>query len=388
MKIAVFTDTYLPQTNGVVAYLRDSLRLLSRNNDVVLFAPGSSRLEVEQPLPRMKIYWVPASPFPFYEGYRIASFDYGRVSAILKKEKPDIVHAHAPVPLGLQGLLWAKRHGVPCMVTYHTHFPDYLPHLLDGRLPGFLHGLGHYTVKKFIRHVFGRVDAVTAPTHELCRELRSYGLRNVVHLPNGVDFTRFCTRKAHGAKFRREHGIGARKAVLYVGRLSFEKRLDVLLEAFRMIEGKGRVLVIVGSGPALGKLRELAAALRLRNVIFTGFVRDAGAAYLAADVFASASDTETFGLTFVEAMHAGLPAIGVRKLGAREVITPDCGILVEPGDATALAKAMEQLIGNRGLRERLGRGAVKRAALYSIGKSVRKTLSIYRRLLAGRRGPG
>lgn len=382
MKIAVFTDTYLPQTNGVVAYLCDSLRLLSRDNDVVLFAPGTARLRVEQASPRMRVYWVPASPFPFYEGYRIASFDYRRLSAILKREKPDIVHAHAPVPLGLQGLLWAKRHGVPSVVTYHTHFPDYLPHLLNGRLPDFLRSISSYTVRKFIKHVFGHVDAVTAPTQELCAELRSYGLRNVVHLPNGVDFGKFCSKPAHGRKFRAEHGIGDRKALLYVGRLSFEKRLDVLLEAFRMAEKKDRVLVIVGSGPALPKLRELASALELKGVVFTGFVRDAGAAYLAGDVFASASDTETFGLTFVEAMHAGLPAIGVSRLGAREVITPECGILVEPGDAAGMARAMDRLLSSPSLRGRMGREAVKRAAMFSIARSVSRTLSIYRRLLA------
>lgn len=384
MKIAVFTDTYLPQTNGVVAYLVDSLRLLSKNADVVLFAPGGSELQVERRSPHMKIYWIPASPFPFYEGYRIASFDYRRVSDILKKEKPDIVHAHAPVPLGLQGLLWAKRHHVPSVVSYHTHFPDYLPHLLNGKLPRFLHGLGHHSVRQFIRHVFGRVDVVTAPTHELCHELRSYGLRNVVHLPNGVNLKRFRARPNAGAAFRKAHRIGKRKVVLYVGRISFEKRLDVLLEAFRIIESRDRVLVIVGSGPYLGKLKELSAALEAKSVIFTGFVKDAAAAYSCADIFASASDTETFGMTFVEAMHAGLPVIGVRKLGAKEVITPKCGMLVKPGSPGELGMAMEKLLDDEKLRAGMSKEAVKRAAQYSIDKSVRKTLGIYRGLL-GRR---
>ncbi|MDD5340431.1 MAG: glycosyltransferase [Candidatus ainarchaeum sp.] len=383
MKIAVFTDTYLPQTNGVVTYLVDSLRLLSKNNKVVLFAPGGSEFRVEQRSPRMKIYWIPASPFPFYEGYRIASFNYGRVSGILKREKPDIVHAHAPVPLGLQGLLWAKRHNVPSVVTYHTHFPDYLPHLLNGRLPGFLHGLSHQTVRQLIYHVFKNVSAVTAPTHELCEELRSYGLRNVAHLPNGVDFRRFRGKPADGAVFRRRHKIGRRRVVLYVGRISFEKRLDVLLEAFSMIENSERVLVVVGSGPYMGKLKELAAALGMKGVIFTGYVKDAGAAYRCADVFASASDTETFGMTFVEAMHAGLPVIGVRMLGAKEVITPKCGLLVEPGSPGEMGRAMEKLLDDKKLRAGMAKEAPKRAMQYSMDKSVKRTLEIYRGLLRG-----
>jgi glycosyltransferase involved in cell wall biosynthesis len=381
MKIAVFTDTYLPQINGVTVYLSSSLKLISKTNDVVLFAPGGPRLKVEQVSQRMKIYWMPASPFPFYDGYRIASFNYGRVSAILKKEKPDLVHAHAPVPLGLQGLLWAKRHGIPSVVTYHTHFPDYLPHLLNGKLPGFLHGIGHYTVRKLIYHVFKNVSVVTAPTHELCGELRSYGLHNVTHMPNGVDFHRSRCTPEEGAAFRKAYGLGKRKVVLYVGRISFEKRLDVILKAFRMIEKSDRVLVVVGTGPYLKKLKESAAALGMKNVIFTGFVKNVGAAYRCADVFASASDTETFGMTFVEALHAGLPAIGVRRLGAKEVITPRCGILVEPDNPVEFAGAMEKLLKDRKSRALMAGAATKRAVQYSMGKSIRKTMNIYQTLL-------
>jgi phosphatidylinositol alpha 1,6-mannosyltransferase len=136
MKIVLFTDTYLPQMNGVVAYLSDAIRQLSRNNEVVLFAPGTGPLQSEEVSKRFRIQWIPSVRFPFYEGYRIASINYKRVSSLLAEEKPDIVHAHAPVVLGLQGVIAAKRKGIPVAITYHTHFPDYLPHLLNGKLPG------------------------------------------------------------------------------------------------------------------------------------------------------------------------------------------------------------------------------------------------------------
>jgi 1,2-diacylglycerol 3-alpha-glucosyltransferase len=172
--------------------------------------------------------------------------------------------------------------------------------------------------------------------------------------------------------------------VLYVGRISFEKRLDVLLEAFRMIERRNRALVIVGTGPYVSELKELTAALEAKNVIFTGYVKDACAAYRCADVFASASDTETFGMTFVEAMHAGLPVIGVRRLGAKEVITPKCGLLVEPGSPGELGRAIEKILENKQLRESMAKEAPKRAMQYSIEKSVRKTVVLYRELLRRR----
>ncbi|MEW6036593.1 MAG: glycosyltransferase family 1 protein [Candidatus Micrarchaeota archaeon] len=382
MRIAIFTDTYVPQMNGVVAYLSDAIRLLSRDNDVVVFAPGVGRqLRVEQ-AGRLRTYWVPSSPFPFYEGYRIASINYKRVSNLLRKEKPDVVHAHAPVNLGLQGIIAARRKKIPVVVTYHTHFPDYVPHLLNGKLPKVLADISGYTVKRMIRHVFGMADVVTAPTNELAAELRSYGLTNVEYLPNGIDFSKLRCSPREAAAFRKSHGLTGKKVVLYLGRISFEKRLDALLEAFRRIEKPGRVLVVAGSGPYLKDFRDFAKTRGLKNAVFAGFVKRPAAAYCCADVFASASDSETFGLTFVEAMHAGVPAIGVRRLGAKEIIRHGRnGLLVEPGDTAGLAKAMERLLDDERLRERLGEAGKKTAKRYSIENSVGETLRIYRRLV-------
>lgn len=383
MKVAVFTDTYMPQTNGVVAYLSNSLKLLSKKNDVVLFAPGGKRLRVEHVSRRLRIYWIPAKAFPFYEGYRMSSIDYKRVSDLLKKEKPDIVHAHAPVLLGLQGLISAKRRGIPAIVTYHTHFPDYVPHLLNGKLPKPFAEISGYTVKKMINHVFKMADAVTAPTHELANELRSYGLSNVVYLPNGVELKRFRKDRKKAAAFRKRFRISEDKEViLYLGRISFEKRIDVLLEAFKMIEKPDRVLVIAGKGPYLDDLKKLAKALELRNVIFTGYLKDISPAYATADIFASASDTETFGLTFVEAMHTGLPAVGVRRLGAKEIIrNGKNGILVRPGDISGFARAMERLLRNSRLRKKMGKEASRDSENYSLEGSVDKTIRLYRKMV-------
>src|SRR5271157_5332246 len=172
MKIALFTDTYLPQTNGVVAYIHDAINELSREHEVVLFAPGQGPMRTQQVSDNFKIHWIPSIPFPFYEGYRMAVVDYRRLGSMLKEEKPDIVHAHAPINLGLQGLLSAKRRRMPTVITYHTHYPDYVPHLLNGIHMGPFRRISEVTVQKMIKHVFRHVDVVTAPTRELVRELR------------------------------------------------------------------------------------------------------------------------------------------------------------------------------------------------------------------------
>lgn len=383
MKVAIFTDTYNPQTNGVVAYLNDSLRLLSRKEEVVVFAPGEGRFRREKVSPNMTVCWIPSSPFPFYEGYRVASMDYKRISRLLEDEKPDIVHAHAPINLALQGVIAAKRKKIPVVITYHTHFPDYVPHLLNGRLPKALASLSGYTVKKLIKHVFGMADVVTAPTRELVAELHSYGLENVVHLPNGIDFSKFRCSEKDVKAFRNRYGITPGKEVaLYLGRISFEKKIDNLFEAFKEIEKDDRMLVIAGGGPYLKQFRKFASALGLKNVVFTGFLKSSAPAYRSADIFVSASDSETFGLTFVEAMHNGVPPIGVRRLGPKEIIKHrKNGLLVKPDDPRALARAMDLLFEDRKLRERLGKEARKASTRYSIENSVRDTLRIYQRLV-------
>ncbi|MEW6749217.1 MAG: glycosyltransferase family 1 protein [Candidatus Micrarchaeota archaeon] len=382
MKIALFTDTYNPQTNGVVAYLNDSIGLLSKNDQVVVFAPGEGGFNREQVSPNLSVYWIPSSSFPFYEGYRIASIDYKRVSSLLREEKPDIVHAHAPINLGLQGIVAAKRKKIPVVITYHTHFPDYVPHLLNGRLPEVFAQLSGHTVKRMIKHVFGMADVVTAPTKELANELRSYGLTNVMHLPNGIDFSRFKCSEREVNAFKRKHKTAGKKVILYLGRISFEKKIDHLFEAYHEIEREDRMLVVAGGGPYLKQFKKFAKALGLKNVVFTGFLKSAAPAYRCADIFVSASDSETFGLTFVEAMHNGVPPIGVRRLGPKEVIkNGKDGLLVKPNDSHALALAMESLLEDDKLRARLGKEARESAKRYSIERSVGATIRIYRKLV-------
>ncbi|VVC02732.1 Trehalose synthase [Candidatus Bilamarchaeum dharawalense] len=385
MKIALFTDTYLPQLNGVAVYLGDAIIELTKRNNVILFAPGEGPLRVEQKSENFKIYWIPSAPFPFYDGYRVATMDYKKISAILKKEAPEIVHAHAPINLGLQGLLAAKRRRIPTVVTYHTHFPEYVPHLLKGKLPKVFDHLSQTAVKKMIKYVFRKVDVVTAPTEELVRELRSYGLNNVTYLPNGIDFNKLKCEPKRIEHFRKQNNIPRnKKTIVYLGRISFEKKLDQVLRAFKEIENRDRMLLVVGGGPYIKNFKGLADELGIKNIIFTGFVKSesVGAAYSCGDIFVSASDTETFGLTFVEGMYMGLPAIGVNRLGAKEVISDGkTGLLVEPGDVKELASAMDRLLEDNKLRKKMATAAKKRAEAYSIENSVKGTLNVYKQII-------
>ncbi len=385
MKIVLLTDTYAPQINGVVSFIDNIMVELAKENQVVLLAPGNrKKIEIEEKSKNLRIYSMPASPFPFYEGYKMTNVLIGEVERILKEEKPDIVHAHAPVLLGVQGILIAKQKKIPIVATYHTHFPDYLPYLLNGKLPRIFNSLGKKTIKELIKFVFSLADVTTAPTNEFVKELTSYGVKNAVRLPNGIDLDMLKSDAFTCAKFRKKYGIrDGERIVLFVGRIGFEKKLETLLGAMKKVKTKCR-FVIGGSGPNIGNYKQMAKTLGLNEIIFTGFLKDEmlNAAYASADIFVSPSDTETFGLTFIEAMSFGVPAIGVDKLGPKEIIeNGKNGYLVRPGDNIAMANRIETLLEDESLRGAMASAARKTAENYSIQESARQTILIYNALI-------
>ena len=385
MKIVFFTDTYSPQINGVVSYINDIIDELKKENELVLFAPSSDKkMKIEQKDKNFKIYWIPSSPFPFYEGYLVASANYKRISNIIEKEKPDIVHAHIPVWLGLQGIISAKRKKIPIVITYHTHLPEYAPHLIDFKNLGILKKLTQDAVKKLIKHTYAMANVVTAPTEELAQELKGYGLKNVICLSNGVNFKRLLSNSEKVAQIKHRHKLENKQIVLYLGRLSFEKRIDKLIDAYKLIETPKTLLVIAGSGPNKNNLIEYAKKIGVKNIVFTGQIphNEIGSTYEIATIFASASDSETFGLTFVEAMHFGIPPIGTNRLGVKEVIQNNIsGILIEPNDTTGFARAMETLLRNQKIYGRISVAAKKRAAEYSIENSATQLVKTYQNLI-------
>jgi len=382
MKIVALTDTYEPQKNGVAVYLRNSLEHLAKKNKVVLLAPGTGKFRKEEKY-GIEIIWLPSVEFPFYKGYLMARMIYPNIKKIIKSQFPDVVHAHAPVLMALQGFIAAKRAGIPTVITYHTHLPEYFPHLLKGMLPGFLGDLSKHPVKYLIKKVYSQADIVTAPTKELVNELTGYGLKNVIYLPNGVDISKFKKRKT---SLREKYGI-PRKAIviLYAGRVSFEKKLGILLEAFKKIEKTNRYLIIAGSGPYLEKYRKTATELRIKNIVFTGPIEDNEfqETYSAADIFATPSDTETFGLTIIEAMAAGLPVIAVSKLGPKELVNDGKdGFLVDKEDITGFSGKLELLATDSRIRKKMGKNALKQASRFSLEHAVRETMRIYQMAIA------
>ena len=377
LKIAIISDTYHPQKNGVVVFLDNIISKLKNRNQIVVIAPGNN--EKIQLKDGVKIRWVPSVPFPFYEGYRISRIGPKKLRDILEEEKPDVIHCHAPVLLGVLALMIAKDLRIPSIATYHTHFEDYFPHLLKGYFQNILKSIGSITSKKLVKRFYSKADVITAPSSEYVEMLKQYGLKNVKLLENGINLARFSTNAKDISGY---YGIpDGKKIALYLGRISFEKKIELLINSFK---GSEFVLVIVGSGPYLKKYMKFASGLK--NIIFTGFVDAKNLSYIykSANIFVSASDSEVMPISFIEAMACGLPIVCPRSRGTVDLVKDNKnGLLFEAGNYMDLSKKVKELLSDNKKMIRMSVQAKKMARKFSIDNCYKKTLEIYRGLLDG-----
>lgn len=372
MKIAMFTDTFLPQENGVVSEIIYLLKYLHRKHQIALFVPGEDGFrKVRGMFKNVTIYELPSKKFRFYPGYRRPKMMIRQVDEIFSKNRFDIIHTHSPISAGLLALIMSRFYNIPIVGHYHTLIDEYAPHLVAPiglKFHGVVKKVFAPSIHLYIRKFYGCMGYTIAPSREIKRFLNSKGVDNVIVIPNGIDFERLKINRKRGGLVRKKYGIpDKKKIVLYVGRISFEKRLEKLLEAYKRIEAENNFLLIAGKGPKLEYYKKLSTSLGLKNVRFLGYVPDKDLPYIydSCDVFASASDTEVFGLTFLEAMSFGKPVVGARSYGVKDVINPRNGFLVTPGDSRMLAEKISILLKDDKLRRRLGKYAKSYCRRYS-----------------------
>ena len=377
MKILVATDTYSPQVNGVVTILEETIPKLAQENEIVLIAPSKSTKKIEED--GVKKYFLKGHNFPFYQEYLMVPFAEKQIEEIIKKEKPDLVHLHAPVMIGISTLNEAKKKGIPTIITHHTHFPDYIGHTVGKRLPKFMKSEFKKIVQNKIKNEYDKANLIIVPSTPLKEELEKLGVRNTEVIENGVDFSNLKEpSKEEVEEFRKRYALEGKKIILYLGRVSAEKKIEILIDAMKEIEQA--VLVIVGKGPHTKKLMERAQREKVeKKVVFAGFVKNKAIPYKCADLFASASDTETFGLTFIEAMWFEKPTVGANSLGAKEVIIDaQTGFLINEQNSKEYAKKINQILNNPRLSQDMGKEAKNHAQRYRIENSLSKLTKIYK----------
>lgn len=346
LSVAHFTDTF-DDVNGVARTLHRQVRL-AKTHEKELTILHCNR---EETLKGIRGF-APSGSFnvPEYPELNLTYPPFLRILAHCFEARYSMLLAATPGPMGLAALAVSKILGIPIHGTYHTAFPQYVGTLTrDSSLEDM--------TWKYMAWFYNQMDTVYAPSKATKVELVEHGIEpgRIVVYPRGVDSEQFHPAKANGF-YKDRYGIDTPCTMLYAGRVSREKNLDVLAEAFESVIAGGvdAHLVIVGDGPYR---EEMAARLKNLPVTFTGYLKgdDLSAAFAGADMFVFPSATDTFGNVVLEAMASGLPVIATDQGGPRENITHErTGLIVPAGEHAPLAAAIRSLAENEPLRSWMG----------------------------------
>ncbi|MDO8339149.1 MAG: glycosyltransferase [Candidatus Burarchaeum sp.] len=379
MRIAYFTDTYLPQRDGVVTTILESRRALEREgHEVYIFAAGSRREKKMNADPR--VFYHASAPFRPYPEYRVALFPFFAERTV-KRLDIDLVHTHGMASMGLAALATSARLHLPLVGTFHTMVPDATHYLTKSKTIG---RLGKRLMWRYLRWYYNRCDHVIAPSRWVAKILAEKGIGNVHVVHPGIDTVKFSLR-ARGAAakaFRKKHGLESGPVVLHVGRVALEKNIETLIKSaiYVLEEIPDCKFVIAGKGPAEKHYRALVKAEGVGNAFrFAGFVPDEElpAAYGTADVLAFPSTFETLGLVALEAMACGTPVACADHEPLKEIVEEGKnGAVFSPHDPEACAAAIVRVYNRRG---RMGSAARTTALKHEMRKSTAKLMEVYQK---------
>lgn len=315
MRIGIFTDTYPPYINGVstsIKMLEKALRKKGHQVFIVTVNPEGMGYKYED---NGRIIRIPGIPTGIYD-YRLTGIYPIRILKTIRKWNLDVIHSHTEFGVGTFARLVAKQYDIPLVHTYHTMYEDYVHYITHGYFDKSSKKLAEYFTKFYCDKTATELIVPSKKTYDLFKDKYKVN-RNVHIVPTGIDVERFYREKLNQIKLKdlkKKLGIKENEIVInYVGRLAKEKSVEVLIESQAALVKKYKLkLLIVGNGPDLDHFKEMAKKLKIeKEVIFTGAVswEEVPYYYGISDIFATASVTETQGLTIIEAMASGLPVV-------------------------------------------------------------------------------
>jgi glycosyltransferase involved in cell wall biosynthesis len=350
LRIAIVTETYPPEINGVAMTIGRILEgLLRRGHHIQLVRPRQHSQDSASVAPQFREVLMRGIPLPRYYGLRMGLPATPALSRLWQSERPHIVHVVTEGPLGKSALSAARRLGIPVSSDFHTNFHSYSKHYGFGLLKPVIAG--------YLRGFHNRAACTFVPTRELQAQLAGEGYRDLLVVARGVDTTLFSPAR-RSAELRASWGVSDEDLIVtHVGRLAPEKNLPLVLSAFDEIRRRtpSSRLVLVGDGPQRAELQR-----RYPRHIFAGMRRgeDLAAHYASGDLFLFPSLTETFGNVTVEAMASGLAVVAYDYAAGREHMRHDeTGLLAPFDDARTFTRLAADLALDRALMAKLRRNA-------------------------------
>ena len=307
MKVGIFTDTYPPEINGVATSCEMLKKTLeSHGHEVFLVTTNSS---LNKMIYEDHCLRIPGILLKKLYNYRLAGIFHPKATKIIKSWNLDIIHTQTEGGVGLYARLLAPSLKIPLVYTYHTMYVDYTYYVTKGIMDQSVKNI----VKKLSKVLCETCDEFTTPSEKTKNALRGYGVERYINVvPNGIDLDRFEDNEKNIERikrYRKENNLEDTKILLSLGRIAQEKSIDVLLRGYALFLKKNpsikTKLLVVGDGPSKPNLEKLAHDLDIKeHVSFIGKVpyEDVPFFYQLADLYLSASTSETQGLTFVEAI--------------------------------------------------------------------------------------
>ena len=372
MRIAFFTETFLPKVDGIVTRLTKTVEhLVAAGDEVLIFCPEGA----PETFLGARVVGVPALPLPLYPELKLA-LPRPAVSEALDRFKPDLVHVVNPAVLGLGGIWLARTRGLPLVASYHTHLPKYLEHYGMGMLEPLLWEL--------LKTAHNQAQLNLCTSSAMVSELAAKGIQHTALWQRGVDTDLFRPSLRSNAMRARLHGHhdDTGNLLLYIGRLSAEKQIERIRPVLTALPQTR--LALVGDGPYRCQLERLFEGTA---TTFVGYLagEDLASAYASGDAFLFPSSTETLGLVLLEAMAAGCPVVGANRGGIPDIVSHgENGCLYDPDDPPSLIAAVNTLLGDRDARRTLRESAREEAERWNWASATDQLKGYYRSVVAPR----
>lgn len=412
MRVLYFSDTFLPKTDGVAVSIKNFSELLTlRGHEFTICAPRYGEDDFERMGDNIHVVRFRSGFLPSYPDIKVVLPSPGKIKKVIEEFQPDLIHIHTPGLLGLYAINAAERYGIPTIGTYHTLMAEqemyvsfYRLFKLDKlffKINKFKKKLNIDELDKYVKFdnfnirkkiilkicndLYNRCDVVISPSHLIKQQLIEYGIeRPITVVSNGMDLKRF------SGKIKTLNQQAPK--ILHVGRISYEKNCDVVINAFKLVHEKfpKATLTIIGEGPAIESLKRQAEHLELKDaVIFTGFVPNAElhTIYPQYDLFLTASTMETQGLVVLEAIACGLPAVGVDSFALPELIQDGKNGYIAPAfDVKKLAELSIKLLSDEKQYQILSRNSIEIASGHEMEKCVDDMESVYEKVIEAMKG--
>ena len=311
MKIAMFADSFRPTVDGAVISMEMSAGALERRgHKVVMLAPDpGSRPQVKWP-----VHYLPSREFKQYPGYRYV-ISPSDMLEFLRKEEVDVIHSHGLASMAILSLTASRALKIPHVLTFHTMANEAAKYYSPFKIR---EDIIQELVWVYLRNMLRRPEVVVVPSAPIREELEANGVSMKICdvVPTGVDCKRF-TPERYDRNFLAKYGLSGKQVLLHVGRLSLEKRLDIVLDAMKELarELPDLRLLVAGNGPAYEHYEKMAVELGISDrVVFAGFLSDEDlpVAYASSEALVIASTFETQGMVVLEALASGTPVAGIR----------------------------------------------------------------------------